>query len=82
MRISVEFHFNDESEASAVTGVDGNVTDLLLPAVGDVVSHRSADGKLWLGRVTQRMFTYAMPEGPAVDGEVTVTLSLHRQPVH
>lgn len=78
LRIYVQFQMNDEPNACAVTGVEGDVTDFILPCVGDRVSHRDVAGKPCIGRVTERMFDYAVPNGIEVDGSVTVVLSLDR----
>ena len=40
MLMIISFRFNHEDELTAETGVEGDVTDILLPAVGDVVDHR------------------------------------------
>ena len=82
LRILVRFQMNNEAEVCAVIGVEGEVTDFILPSVGDIVSHRDVDGKPCVGRVTERMFTYAMPNGIEVDGTVIVTLLLDRSQVH
>ena len=82
LRIIVEFQLNNEPDACAVTGVEGEVLDLLLPSVGDIVSHRDVDGKPCIGRVTERMFSYHVPNGIEVDGTISVTLYLDRTQVH
>ena len=82
MRIFVHFQMNHETEACAITGVEGDVTDFILPNVGDMVSHRDLDGKPCLGRVTERMFTYTVPNGVEIDGTVTVMLSMDRSQLH
>ena len=82
LRITLYFQVNNEPDACAVTGAEGDVTDLILPNVGDVVSHRDVTGKPCLGRVTSRLFTYDLPDGDQVDGAVTVMLSLDRLPLH
>ncbi|HVG27767.1 MAG TPA: hypothetical protein VM865_09190 [Acidobacteriaceae bacterium] len=82
MRISVVFHFSDEDEPRATTGVEGAVTDFILPAIGDLVRHRDMHGHAVLGRVTERIYVYDLPDGVGVDGAVTVTLLLERVPVH
>jgi hypothetical protein len=74
----VLFHFHDENEPAATTGVEGNVTDILLPSVGDVVRHRDSDGKFVLGRVTERVYMYDLPDGDNVQGSVIVTLTLRK----
>lgn len=82
MRIIVHFSINNEPNACAVTGVEGDVTDFILPCVGDMVSHRDVSGKPCIGRVTDRTFTYEVPNGIEVEGTVAVTLSIKRAPVH
>lgn len=77
MRISVEFLFNHEAKPSAVSGVEGEVTDFILPSVGDLVRH-SDSGAPFIGKVTERIFSYNLPEGSNIDGSVRVTLSLDR----
>jgi hypothetical protein len=81
LRIVVRFLFNHEEVPFAVTGVEGEVSDVLLPSVGDLVQH-SSDRAQFEGRVTGRSFRYALPDGHDVDGDVTVTLSLDRVTVH
>ena len=78
LHIFVLFRFNHEPGPTAVTGVEGDVTDLLLPAVGDVVRHRDAEGSPFEGKVTSRMFEYDMGQGNAVTGAVAVTLWMDR----
>lgn len=80
MHIVVLFQFNHESEPSAATGIEGDVTDIILPAVGDVVEH-SDSGHPFTGKVTERKFKYAMPTGEDVGGSVIVTLCLDRTTV-
>ncbi len=82
MRIYVHFQMNHESEACAVSSVQGEVTDVILPCVGDTVSNYDVDGTPCLGRVTERVFQYMMPNGMEVDGSVTVVLFLDRSQVH
>ena len=82
MHIFVLFNLNGEPGPAAVTGVEGQVTDLLLPFPGDVVHHRAADGRFFTGKVTHRMFSYELPDGQAIDGAVSVTLFLDRLPLH
>ena len=65
-----------------MTGVEGDVTDFILPSVGDMVSHQDVNGKPCIGRVTERMFSYAIPNGIEVDGTVTVYLHLDRTQVN
>jgi hypothetical protein len=78
----VLFHLNGEPGPSAVTGVQGEVTDILLPSVGDVVSHRDGEGAPFTGRVTERVFNYDLSDGHGVIGAVSVTLFLDRLLVH
>ncbi len=82
MHIFVLFHFNHEPGPLAVTGVEGDVTDLLLPAVGDIVRHRDADGNPFKGRVTDRIFDYDVKQGVNTNGAITITLCLDRTRVH
>ena len=82
MHIFVLFHFNHESEPIAVTGVEGDVTDILLPSVGDLVRHRDSKNNAFTGRVTERIFEYTIRRGMAVEGAVAVTLCLDRSVVH
>jgi hypothetical protein len=77
MRIVVLFQFNHESVPAAVTGIEGDVADILLPAVGDLVRHTDS-GSPFQGRVTARMFEYDLPVGEDLDGKVSVTLCLDR----
>ena len=44
MHIAVLFKFNHEEAPVAVTGVEGDFTDLILPFVGDVIRHRDTKG--------------------------------------
>lgn len=82
MHISVSYRFNHEETPAAVTGVEGDVTDLLLPSVGDLVRHRDERGDLFEGKVTDRIFEYDIRHGVAVDGAISVTLCLDRTVVH
>ncbi len=77
MRITVLFQFNHESEPAAVTGIEGEVTDIIMPDVGDLIAH-SDSGSPFRGKVTERRFKYTMPLGEDVDGSVEVTLCLDR----
>ena len=78
MQIIVSFHFNHEQSPIAVTGIEGDVTDILLPHLGDLVQHRDAGGASFEGKVTNRIFKYDIPPGVAVSGAVVVTLCLDR----
>ena len=81
MRIAILFHFFNEPEPAAVTIAEGDITDMLLPLLGDTVCHRDPDGMRFRGAVVGRHFDYSLasdPEGGAVDGTITVTLSLTR----
>lgn len=83
MRIVLLFQFNGEREPSAVTGVEGEVTDLLLPSVGDVIEHRDAAGLAFRGRITDRIFKYEMPNAEFVlGGAISITLCMDRTTVH
>jgi hypothetical protein len=82
MNICVLFHFHDQEEPSVSTGVEGNVTDLLLPSVGDIVRHRDTAGNMVLGRVSERTFRYDVCDGFDVNGSVVVTLTLNKLQVH
>lgn len=77
MRIVLLFQFNHENSPAAATGIEGEVTDILLPAVGDFVRH-SDSGHPFQGLVTERQFTYDMPTGDDIEGTVSVTLCLDR----
>lgn len=80
-RISIRFQVNNEPNACAVTGVEGDVTDLILPAVGDIVSHCDQEGMPMIDMVTHRLFTYAMPNGVGIGGDVMIMLSIERSSV-
>ncbi len=83
VHIVISFHFNEAPQPSAVTGVEGNITDLILPAVGDVVEHRNASGVPFRGRVTDRIFRYNLPRGDAIlQGDISVQLCLDRTTIH
>lgn len=83
MHIVVSFQFHGDKGPSAQTGVEGDVTDLVLPSVGDVVEHRDAAGAPFRGRVTERLFKYDLPNGTAVmRGMVSITLCMERTLVH
>jgi hypothetical protein len=82
MRISVHFQFNDEPEPAASTGVEGTITDFILPSNGDLVRHRNVRGALVLGMVMQRIYVYDLTDGLDVDGTVTVTIMLEKVQVH
>ncbi len=79
MRIAILLHFFDSSQPSAVTAVDGDITDVMLPLLGDTICHRDAEGHRFRGAVIGRHFDYSLasdPEGGQVDGTITVTLTL------
>ena len=78
MRIAVQFHFNDQDEAAAITGVSGDVSDIILPCVDDLVRHRDKDGVVFVGRVTSRLYSYDIPDGNEVSGVITVIISMNR----
>lgn len=82
MHIFVLFHFNHELSPVAVTGVEGDVTDILLPCVGDIVKHRDSEGRPFEGKVTERIFQYDVKQGMAVSGAVAITICLDRSVVH
>lgn len=81
MRIVVLFQFNHEKVPAAVTGIEGEIADILLPCVGDTVQH-SDSGHPFEGQVTKRLFQYDLPVGEEIEGTVTVTLCLDRTVVH
>ena len=78
MRINVFFRFNDQDSPAAVTGVTGAVTDLILPCVGDTVRHCDDHGAVFMGKVTDRLYSYDITDGVNVDGDVTVTILMDR----
>ena len=78
MRISILFHFSDESQPAAITEVEGDVTDVLVPLMGDTVCHRNVEGERFRGQVIGRHFDYSLANGALTDGRITVTLSLDR----
>ena len=80
--IFVLFHSNGETEPVTVTGIEGDVTDIILPSVGDIVRHRNSRGEPFQGKVTERQLVYNIKNGVAVDGVVSVTLCLDRTVVH
>ena len=76
MRITLQFVLNGRSAPSAVTGVEGEVTDLILPNPGDFVEHRDFSGAPIMARVTQRSFRYHLSDGEDAMGEVAVVIWL------
>ena len=78
MHIAIVFFFEHERHPAAVTEVEGAVTDILLPLVGDTVSHRDLEGNRFRAEVLERHFDYDLEEGEDVDGRVRVVLSLRR----
>lgn len=78
MRIAVHFQFNDQDEAAVITGVSGDVSDIILPCVDDLVHHRDQDGVVFVGRVTSRLYSYDVPDGNQVSGVVTAIISMDR----
>ena len=78
MQILVSFHFNHEESPVAVTGIEGDVIDILLPSVGDRVSHNDSAGTPFSGKVTERIFKYELPNGLQIAGRISVTLCLDR----
>ena len=82
MCIELVFQFTTESRPSAFTGVEDDVVDLILPSIGDLVTHRDVAWKPFSGRVADRTFSYAMPAGEDVNGAITITLFLNRPLQH
>lgn len=82
MLILISFKFNHEDAPTAVTGIEGEVHDVLLPCVNDIVEHRDAYGNPFRGKVTGREFSYALPPGVGVTGSVTVTICMDRTTIH
>ncbi len=80
MHIAVVFHFNDESRPAAVTEVDGAI-DILLPRVGDTISHRDLEGRQFRAQVLGRHFDYDLEDGEDIGGKITVVLSMKRLPM-
>lgn len=78
MKIEARFQFKDQQKPFAVSGVEDHVSDMILPAPGDMVSHADVRGKVHTGVVSQRMYAYEIPLGPDVSGQVVVTLLLDR----
>lgn len=76
MRITLEFVLNGRNAPSAVTGVEGAVTDMIVPSPGDFVEHRDLEGNTILGRVTRRSYRYLLGKGDEIDGEVIVLIWL------
>ncbi len=76
VRITLQFVLNGRESPSAVTGVEGPVTDLIVPAPGDYVEHKDFDGNSILAKVTQRSYRYLLSEGETADGEVAVIIWL------
>ena len=81
MHIYVLFRFNNEPGPIAVTGVEGDVTDMILPCVGDIVEHSDSFGEPFRGKVTDRVYRYELAAGRAINGAVSVTLCLDRTTV-
>ncbi len=83
MLISISFRFTGDPSPSAVTGVEGDIADVLLPCVGDLVEHVTPEGIPFSGRVAERVFRYEMPNSSFVsDGSISVTLLLDRNVIH
>ena len=82
MRIFLLFHFNGGTDPVVVTGIEGDVTDIILPSVGDLVKHRDMRGTAFEGKVTERQFVYDIRQGIAVSSAVAVTLCLDRTVSH
>ena len=76
VRITLQFVLNGRDSPSAVTGVEGPVTDLIVPSPGDYVEHKDFDGNPIMARVTQRSYRYLLSEGEEADGEVAVIIWL------
>jgi hypothetical protein len=71
-----------DPESATITGVEGAVTDLIVPSVGDFVRHHDRDGRPFLARVIRRFYSYSIADGEDVDGSVTVTLELEKMMFH
>lgn len=82
MRIAILFHVSNEEMPAAVTEVEGEITDVMIPASGDTVSHRDLDGVKFRARVIGRHFDYSLSTGEDVTGTVTVVLTLERLKIH
>ena len=80
MHIAVVFQFEGDANPSAVTEVEGQITDMLLPTPGDTVSHINLEGKRFEGEVLRRHFDFSLEDGLDISGVVTVTLTLKRMP--
>lgn len=80
MHITILFQITTERHPSAITEVEGAVTDVILPEVGDTVTHRDFAGQTFRGQVLGRHFDYQLSDGEDVSGSVTVVLSLKRLP--
>lgn len=78
MRIIIQFQFEDETTAAATTGVQGDVTDFLLPCSGDIVRHCYEDGRPFVGQVIARTLSYDVPSGIGVPGLIMVTALLRK----
>ena len=59
----------------------GEVTDMLLPGVGDTLPHADLDGSRFLAQVPGRHFEYDLEDGEDISGHVTILLSLKRLPI-
>lgn len=82
MQIFLCFRMEDDREPTTITGVEGAVTDLIVPCVGDFVQHCDKAGRPFVARVIGRFYSYSIPSGEDVDGSVTVTLDLEKMTVH
>ena len=78
MHIAILFQFYNEGRPAAVTEVEGMVTDVLLPEVGDTLNHTDIEGNPFRAQVLGRHFDYALGQGKDVDGSLTVVLSMKR----
>ncbi len=80
MRIAVVFQFHTEREAAAVTEIEGDVSDVVLPQVGDTVTHRDLEGHSFRAQILGRHFHYELNDGENVQGSITIVLSMKRLP--
>ncbi len=80
MRIAILFHFHDQGSPSAVTEIEGPVTDIVLPTVGDTITHTDFEGARFRAQVLGRHFDYSLSDGEDVDGAITVVLTIKHLP--
>lgn len=78
MRISLHFVWNGERTPAAVTGVEGDVSTILLPDPGDFVEHHDVEGRTISARITHRVFRYGLANGVSPAGEVIVVLGMEK----